>query len=118
LALELTQMSLLALNIYPCYLAKNVHIVVVVLVLVLVFIVKNHLLLRVVDRWLEDLIRPWVLLTPVVFLGFVLEVMAADVWISVTDADVDAFVLEDSGDLSKHFFGVLLGVGSALSNFK
>lgn len=100
MALELTQMSLLALNIYPCYLAKNVHIVIVVLVLVLVFVVEHHLLLGVVDCWLEDLVRPWVLLAPVVFLGFVLEVVASDVWVSVTDADVNTLVLEHSGDLS------------------
>lgn len=100
MALDLTQMSLLALNIYPCYLAKNVHIVIVVLVLVLVLVVEYHLLLGVVDRWLEDFVWPWVLLAPVVFLGFVLEVVASDVWISVTDADVNPFVLEDSGDLS------------------
>lgn len=93
-------MSLLALNIYPCYLAKNVHIVIVVLVFVLVFVVEYHLLLGVVDCWLEDLVRPRVLLAPVVFLGFVLEVVASDVWISVADADVNTLVLEDSGDLS------------------
>lgn len=100
MALDLAQVSLLALNIYSCYLAKNVHIVIVVLVLVLVLVVEYHLLLGVVDRWLEYLVRPRVLLSPVVFLRFVLEVVAADVRISVADADVDAFVLQHAGDLS------------------
>lgn len=110
MALNLTQVSLLSLNIYSCYLAKNVHIVIVVLVLLLVLIVEHHLLFRVVDCWLEHLVRPWVLLSPVVFLGFVLEVVAADVGISVTHADVNAFVLQHTGDLSKHLLGILLGV--------
>lgn len=118
LTLDLTQVSLLSLYIYSGYLAKNVHIVIVVLVLVLVLIVKHHLFLRLVNCRLEDLVRPWVLLSPIVFFGFVLEVVASDIWISVADADVNAFVLQHTGDFSKHLLGVLFGVGSTLSSFK
>lgn len=78
------------------YLAEDVDVVVVVLVLLLVLIVEDHFLLSLVNGGLEDLIRPWVLLAPVVFLVLVLEVMVADIRISVGDADVDAFILQYS----------------------
>lgn len=96
MALDLAQGTLFALNILHCYLAQNVDIVVIVLVLFLVFVVEDHLFLGVVDGGLEDLVGPRVLLAPVVFLGFVLEVVAADVWIPVANTDVDALVLENS----------------------
>lgn len=87
---------------------------VVILVPLLLLVVKNHLLLRVVDRRLEDLVRPLVLPSPVIFLRFVLEVVVADIGVPVGDADIDPFVFEDPGDLSQHLLGVLFGVGAAL----
>lgn len=96
------------------YLAEDVDVVVVVLVLLLVLIVEDHFLLSLVNGGLEDLIRPWVLLAPVVFLVLVLEVMVADIRISVGDADVDAFILQYSWYFPEHLLGVLLGVGSTL----
>jgi hypothetical protein len=65
------------------YLAQNVDVVVVVLVFLLVLIVKDHFLFGLVDSGLEDLVRPRVLLPPVVFLVLVLEVVAPYVGIPV-----------------------------------
>jgi hypothetical protein len=65
------------------YLAQNVDVVVVVLVFLLVLIVKDHFFFGLVDSGLEDLVRPRVLLPPVVFLVLVLEVVASYVGIPV-----------------------------------
>ena len=87
---------------------------VVVLVLLLVLVLENHFLFGMVDGRLEYLVGPLVLPAPVVVFVAVLEVMVADVGVTIGNAYVDALVLEDSGDLSQHFFAVLFGVGSAL----
>ena len=52
----------------------------------------------------EYFVGPLVFFSPVVFFDFVFEVVVADVGVAVGDADVDAFVFKDSGDLSQHFF--------------
>ena len=65
------------------YLAQDVDVMVVVLVLLFVLIVKDHLLFCLINGGLEDLVRPRVLLAPVVFLVLVFEIVAADIWISV-----------------------------------
>lgn len=65
------------------YLAQNVDIVIVVFVFLLVLIVKDHFFFSLVDSGFEDLIRPWVLLSPVVFLVLVLKVVASYVRIPV-----------------------------------
>ena len=65
------------------YLAQNVDVVIVVFVFVLVLIVKDHFFFSLVDSGLEDLIRPGVLFSPVVFLVLVLEVVAPYVRIPV-----------------------------------
>lgn len=96
------------------YLAEDVDVVVVILVLLLVLVVEHHILFGLVDGGLEDLVGPWVLLAPVVFLVLVFEVMVADVGVSIGHADVDALVLEHSGYFPEHLPGVLLGVGAAL----
>lgn len=82
-ALQFVQCALLIPESNPQYLAQNVDVVVVVLVLLLVLVVEDHFLLRLVDCRLEDLVRPWVFLPPVVLLGFVLEVMPTDIRITI-----------------------------------
>jgi hypothetical protein len=96
------------------YLAEDVDVVVVVLVLLLVLVVEDHFLFGLVDGGLEDLVGPWVLLAPVVFLVLVFEVVVADIGVPIRHADVDALVLEHSGDFSQHLLRVLLGVGATL----
>ena len=65
------------------YLAQNVDVVVVVLVFLLVLIVKDHFLFGLVDSGLEDLVRPRILLPPIILLRFVLEIVASDVGVSI-----------------------------------
>lgn len=77
---------------------------VVVLILLLVLVVENYLLLRLVNRWLENLVRPRVFLTPVVLLGFVLKVMASDIRVSVRNTYVNSLVFEHPRNFSEHFF--------------
>lgn len=107
-------MAVLSLHYPKSYLAQHIHIMIVILVLLLVLIVKNQLFLTLFDSGFEYFVRPLVLLAPVVFFRLVFEVVVADIWISVRDADVDSLVFEDSGDFPEHLFGVLLGVGAAL----
>lgn len=96
------------------YLPQDVDVVIVVLVLLLVLVVEDHFLFGLVDGGLEDLVGPRVLLAPVVFLVLVFEVVIADIGVSIRHADVDALILEHSGDFPQHLLGVLLGVGAAL----
>lgn len=74
------------------YLAKYVDIVIVILVLLLVLVVKDHILFGLVDGGLEDLVRPWVFLAPVVFLVLVFEIVIADIGVSIRHADIDALI--------------------------
>ena len=69
---------------------------VVVLILLLVLVVENYLLLSLVNCWLEDFVRPRVFLTPVVLLGFVLEVMASDIRVSIRNAYVNSLIFKHS----------------------
>lgn len=97
------------------YLAQDVDIVVVILVLLPVFVLEDDLLLGVVDGRLEYLVGPLVLAPPAVVLVLILKVVVADVRIPIGHTDIDAFVLEHPGDLPQHLLGVLLGVGTTLS---
>lgn len=77
---------------------------VVIFVLLPVLVIENDVLLSVVNRRLEDLVRPLVLSTPVVLLGLVLEVVVPDIGVPIRNADVDAPILQHSRNLSQHFF--------------
>lgn len=69
---------------------------IVILILLLVFVVEDHLLFCVVDRWLEHPIGPLILLAPLVFLVLVFEVVVADIRIAIGYADIDALILQHS----------------------
>lgn len=97
------------------YLAQDVNVVIVILVLFLLLIVEDHFFFSVVNSGLEDPVRPLVLLAPFVLLALVLEVVVADVWIPIRNADIHTFVLQDPGNFSQHLLAVLLGIGPALS---
>lgn len=86
---------------------------IVIFITLFILIAKNYILLPLLDSWLEDFVRPGVLLSPAVTLIFVLEIVVADIRISIGDADIDTFVLENSRDLLQHFLRVLLGVTPA-----
>ena len=107
MALHRAQEILLALS-------HDVHVMVIVLVLLLVLILENDLLFSIVYSWLEYLVGPLVLAPPVVVLILVLKVVVPDIRVSITNADIDAFVLQHPGYFPEHLLGVLLGVGSAL----
>ena len=77
---------------------------VVIFVLFFVLFLEDDLFLGVVDGRLEHFVGPLVLPAPTVVLILVLEVVVADVWVSVGNADVDAFVFEDPRDFSQHLF--------------
>lgn len=100
-------------NLSQIYLAQDIHIVIVIFITLFILIAKNYILLPLLDSWLEDFVRPGVLLSPAVTLIFVLEIVVADIRISIGDADIDTFVLENSRDLLQHFLRVLLGVTPA-----
>lgn len=73
---------------------------VVIFVLLLVLVIENDVLLSMINGGLENLVRPLVLSTPVVLFSLVFEVMVPDIGVPVRNADVDAPILQHSGDLS------------------
>jgi len=65
---------------------------VVIFVFLLVFVFEYDLFFGVIDGRLEDLVRPLVLSAPVVVFIAILEVVIADIRVTIRDAYVDSFV--------------------------
>jgi len=95
---------------------QDINVVVVIFVFFFVLVIKNDLFFSLLDRRLENFIRPLMFATPVVFLCLVLEIMIADIRITIWDANVYSFVFENSRYLSQHFFWILFGICSTLND--
>jgi hypothetical protein len=87
---------------------------IVILVFLLVLVLEDDFPFGVVNRRLEDLVRPLIFSTPTVVLVLILEVVVPDVRVSVRNADIDPSWLQNSRYLSEHLLRILLGIGSAL----
>jgi len=72
--------------------AQYIDVVVVIFVFLLVFVFEYDLFFGVIDGRLEDLVRPLVLSAPVVVFIAILEVVIADIRVTIGDAYVDSFV--------------------------
>lgn len=72
--------------------AQYIDVVVVIFVFLLVFVFEYDLFFGVIDGRLEDLVRPLVLSAPVVVFIAILEVVIADIRVTIRDAYVDSFV--------------------------
>jgi len=72
--------------------AQYIDVVVVIFVFLLVFVFEYDLFFGVIDGRLEDLVRPLVLSAPVVVFIPILEVVIADIRVTIGDAYVDSFV--------------------------
>lgn len=82
-------------------LLHDVHVVVVVLILFLVLVAEYNVLITLVDVGLENLVRAVRQLAP--FVGWILEVMVANVRISVGYANIEPFVFEYPRYFVQHF---------------
>ena len=72
-------------------LLHDVDIVIVVFVFLLILVLKNYVLLRLLDVWLEHFVRGVSKFAPFVY--FILEVMISNVWISIRHTDIVPFSL-------------------------
>lgn len=71
---------------------QYIDVVVVIFVFLLVLVFEYDLFFGVIDGRLEDLVRPLVLSAPVVVFIPILEVVIADIRVTIGDAYVDSFV--------------------------
>jgi hypothetical protein len=87
-------MPFVSLHAKFIYLSKNINVMIVVLILFLVLIIKNHFFLTLVNSRLEDLVRPRVLLPPIVLLILVLKVVIPYIRVSIRDTDIHSLVFQ------------------------
>ena len=91
-------------NSSQIYLAQYIHIVIVIFIALFILITKNDILLSLLDRWLEDFIRPRILLSPAVALVLILEIVISDIRIPIGNTDINSFIFEHP----RYFFQHLL----------
>ena len=94
------------------YLAQNIHIVIVIFITLVILITKNDILLPLLDRRLEDFIRPRILLSPTVALVLILKIVISDIRIPIGNTDIYSFIFEHPGDFLQHLLRILLRVTS------